>query len=149
MPGGNTPVNTNELLARESIRATMAKYTIASDFYDTDRYLSCFADTATLAFEYFPGIGPLELIGKPKITEFASNLFTKINTKSFKLYGGFSRHHLTSCAIELCSGSEANALTYCLVFNESGAAHTGSYKDLFQKINGDWLIVHRYWCAEK
>jgi hypothetical protein len=52
-----------ELIARESIRQTMARYSIAGDNFDADESITCFTDDSVLEFVNFTGVGDVTLEG--------------------------------------------------------------------------------------
>lgn len=142
-------MKTDELLARECIRHTMGKYSIAGDDYDVEEYLTCFADDAILEFDNFPGLGPVRREGLDAIREFVAGFFTSARQAEADGTGGGHRHHLTTCRIDLTGPDTASARTYCLAFNRSGFESSGYYTDRFRKVGDDWLIVHRRWSDEQ
>ena len=60
----------DELLARECIRHTMARYSMAGDDFDAQEYISCFTEDAVLEFVDFPGMGDLQFSGREAILGF-------------------------------------------------------------------------------
>ena len=141
-------MTSEEKLAIESIRQTMARYTIAGDEYDAESYLTCFSENAVLEFDYFPGKGHLRLEGKQDIAQHTSGFFDALNSGSYEMPGKFARHHLTTCKIDLISETQAEAQTYCIVCTANGAEHSGKYLDRYHRIDGKWLIEYRRWALE-
>jgi len=139
----------DELLARECIRHTMARYSMAGDDFDAQEYISCFTEDAVLEFVDFPGMGDLRLAGREAIFEFVSNFFGAVKRGETPLPGGFMRHHLTTCRIDVDDGDSARARTYCIEFNRNGAEHSGVYTDLFRRQDAAWLIASRQWRPDR
>jgi hypothetical protein len=52
------------------------------------------------------------------------------------------RHHVTSRAIELEADS-GSARSYFLAMTEVGPDHWGRYRDVFVRVDGEWLIGRR------
>jgi len=136
-----------ELLARESIRRTTDKYTMASDDYDEDRYITCFTDDAVLELDPFLGKGYLRLEGRQAIYEFVADFFGAAKSGAETLPENSTRHHITSGEIEFIDSKSANTKNYCLVVDSNGVQHSGTYTGIFRKEGDDWLIAHRKWSA--
>lgn len=137
-----------ELLARESIRCTMEKYTMSGDDFDEDRFVSCFTDDAVLEFDPFPDKGHVRLEGRPAIREFVSEFFGPMKSGAITLPAGVVRHHLTSGEIEFVGSETAAARNYCLAVNSEGVQASGLYTSTFRKEGDQWLIVHRKWSVD-
>ncbi|MFV8819832.1 nuclear transport factor 2 family protein [Haliea sp. E17] len=138
-------MNIEELLARESIRQTMARYSIAGDDFDADEYITCFTADAVMEFVNFPGIGDLKLEGREAIYEFVSGWFGAVQRGETPVPGGFMRHNLTTCRIDLDGADAARSRTYCVVFNTNGAESSGVYTDQWRREGAHWLLEHRRW----
>ncbi len=137
-----------ELKAREAIRHTMSVYSIAGDAFDADTYLTCFTEDAVLAFTNFPGMGDLRMEGRAAIGEFVTGWFAAVTSGAAPLPGGFMRHHITTCRIDLEDADHARAHSYCIEFNRNGAEHCGTYTDQFRREQGRWLIASRTWTPD-
>ena len=135
----------DQLIARESIRQTMARYSIAGDDFDADEYITCFTDNGVMEFVNFPGVGDLKLEGREAIYAFVSNWFGAVKRGEAAIPGGFMRHNLTTCRIDLIDADQANARTYCIVFNANGAESCGVYTDQWRRVDDRWLLAHRRW----
>ncbi len=142
-------MNLEELLARESIRQAMARYSIAGDDFDADEYISCFCDDGIMEFVEFPGVGDLKLDGRQAIYDFVSNWFGAVQRGEAAIPGGFMRHNLTTSRIDLVDAGHATARTYCIVFNENGADSSGIYTDEWRRVGEQWLIAHRRWKPDR
>jgi len=138
-------MNLEELLARESIRHNMARYSIAGDDFDAEEYIACFCADGVMEFVAFPGVGDLKLEGRDAIHAFVSNWFGAVQRGEAAIPGGFMRHNLTTCRIDLVDADHATARTYCIVVNENGADASGVYTDEWRREEGGWLLAHRRW----
>lgn len=137
-----------ELLARESIRKIIEKYSMAGDEYDEDKYISCFTDDAIMEFDPFPGQGQVRLEGTKAIGEFVASFFGALKSGTVKLPGEFARHHIAMNEIELTGSDTAKAKSYCLVTSKEGLQNTGIYTGTFKKSGDNWLITHRKWTPD-
>ncbi len=137
-----------ELLARESIRKIIEKYSMAGDEYDEDKYISCFTDDAVMEFDPFPGQGHVRLEGNKAIREFVAGFFGALKSGSVKLPGEYARHHIAMSEIELTCSETAQAKSYCLITSKEGLQNTGIYTDNFKKVGNEWLITHRKWTPD-
>lgn len=138
-----------ELLARESIRDTMARYSIAGDEFDVEAYLSCFVEDGVMEFAEFPGQGHVLLEGKAAIREFVEGFFGALKSGKAAVPGKFMRHHLTSSRVDFEDGETARAKTYALYADDSGVNTSGIYTDLLKKAGDRWLIARRRWAVDK
>jgi hypothetical protein len=141
----STVMTVDELLAREAIRDTLARYNSAGDRMLVDEYVAVFAPDAT--FEP----GELTLHGRDEIRRWltagvqvggaAPGSAPPEGDRGGR--GHFVRHHLTTCRIDLDGPTEASVRTYFAVYTEIGPDHCGYYKDRFVKQGDEWLIAHR------
>ncbi len=137
-----------QYLAREAIRDTLDRYSVAGDECDLEGYVACFAPDAVLEFVDFPGLGDLRFEGIAAIREFAGGFFRSVQSGQSAVPGGQMRHHLTTCRIDLLDDGEAEVLTYCIAITGSDAPHSGTYRDRFRRSGERWLIAHRQWRVE-
>jgi hypothetical protein len=120
----------DDLLAREAIRLTMARYNINGDRGRLPALAACFAEDGVLEF-----LGK-RLAGRAAIAE---GLKTP-NKMSPDLR--VMRHNLTTSLIEV-EGDRATGRSYFQVVTDIGADQGGLYADTFARIGGQWLIAHR------
>ena len=138
-----------ELLARESIRDTMARYSIAGDEFDVDAYLACFIEDGIMEFAEFPGQGHVLLEGKAAIRKFVEGFFGALKSGKSAVPGKFMRHHLTSSRVDFEDADNATAKTYALYADDSGVNTSGIYTDRFRKVGERWLIARRKWAVDR
>ena len=138
-----------ELLARESIKHTMAKYSMAGDEFEVEDYVSCFTEDGTMEFANFPGQGHLLFNGREEIREFVSGFFGAVKRGDAALPWTFMRHHITTCRIQLIDENSARAKTYILYSSNHGVENSGIYTDEFRKVGDHWLIASRNWTVDE
>ncbi len=136
-------MTTDELLAREGIRATLAYYTMAGDRLRADELAACFTEDGILESEFVPESDAFHFAGREAIKGWL-NRWTRAPEAEHKTHAAtFVRHHLSTCAIELISPDAAKARTYWTAYTDIGPDHCGYYLDTFEKMGDSWLIVHR------
>ena len=134
-----------ELLAREAIRALMARCTQAGDSLRADEYASCFTVDGVFLTESAGGGPGLHCTSRAEILAWQTD-----KRKPGKGMGQtgpvpltFARHNLSTCKIEVTGPDSARARTYWHVNTDIGPDHSGVYRDTFRRIDGEWLIAER------
>ncbi len=144
----------DEMLAREAIRALMARCTQAGDSLRGADYAGCFTEDGTLQTEVAgTGLG-LDLQSRAEILTWHTE--KREPGKGMGTSGAvplkFARHNLTTCQIELTGPDSAKARTYWFVHTNIGPDHAGVYRDTYACVDGEWLIATRRvkteWAAE-
>jgi hypothetical protein len=128
-----------ELLAREGIRQTMAEYTMAGDRLRVDDFVAAFTEGAVLESEGVPDSDAFRYEGREAMRAW----FTRWKGTPTTTQASFVRHHLSTSHIELTGPATAKARTYWLAITDIGPDHSGSYLDVFRKVDERWLIEHR------
>jgi len=124
-----------EVIAREAIRNTLSRYTLAGDRGQLHELARCFAEEGVLDVE-----GGWVARGRREVFERTSSALPSTeNQRDSPLL----RHHLSTQVIELVSETEARAWTYFSVLSEKGLDHQGRYIDRLRRVGGEWLIAHR------
>lgn len=132
----------DEMLARESIRHTIASYCVAGDSRAVDDFVSLFADDAVFEFAGFPPLPGFRFEGREAIDPKARwKRYAELERSSRG--ASFVRHNLTTCRIDLTSPETAKARTYFAVFTDIGPDHAGVYADELVKRDDRWLFAHR------
>jgi hypothetical protein len=124
-----------ELVAREQIRETIARYAHCAD---TGRF-------AELA-ELFTADGVLEIDGRPPLAgRVAIGEFLGATKSSLAstLERPYIRHHLSSVTIDVHGPDDASARSYFLAITERGPDHWGRYRDRLTRVDDRWLFQHR------
>lgn len=144
----------DDMLAREAIRATMARCTQAGDSLRAEVYAACFTEDGTLQTDTAGGGAGLDLKSRAEILAWQSAMREpgKGLGQSGAVRLTLARHNLTTCQIELTGPDSATARTYWFVHTNVGPDHAGVYRDTFRKVGGLWLIAARRvkteWVAE-
>lgn len=136
-----------EAIARENIRATLARYTWAGDHGDVEGLVSTFAAHGTLEIK---GVDVYR--GQQAIREAVAGGFGRVPSgdedaagESATVWGEAARfsHHLASTRIEFESADRARSWTYFVVWGPRGADHWGRYSDQLAGEGEQWFFVHR------
>ena len=135
-------MNVDELLAREAIRHTMTRYTMAGDRLRADEFVAVFTENAVLASEGVEESDVFRHEGRDAIREWIARWSSR-SAAAQSPRATFVRHHLSTSLIELTGPDEAKARTYWVAYTDIGPDHCGYYIDVFRKIGEDWLIAER------
>ena len=135
----------DDLLAREAIRALMARCTQAGDSLRGEDYAGCFTEDGTLQTEMAGGSMGLDLRGRAEILAWQLGMHDPGEGMGTGMAVPlkFARHNLTTCKIELTGPDSATARTYWFVNTNIGPDHSGVYRDTFRRVDGEWLIAAR------
>lgn len=135
-------MNLDELLAREAIRDTLAKYNVSGDRLKIDDYVSCFTEDGIMETEHRDPAFVFRYEGRPAIRAWQQRWLD--GTAGGGVHQAtFARHHLSTCKIDLTAPDTADVRTYWVAWTDVGPDHAGYYLDLFRKVGDDWLIAHR------
>lgn len=135
-----------ELLAREAIRDTLARYNTSGDRAMAEDYAACFTRDGIIETADRRGGKGLYFAGRDAILKWQTewkNAPKGTQDASVKRSAQFVRHNLTTCKIDLTGPDTAKARTYWMVITDIGPDHSGVYVDEFRKEDGQWLIAHR------
>jgi hypothetical protein len=135
----------DEMLAREAIRALMARCTQAGDSLLGEDYAGCFTEDGTLQTAMAGGGAGLDLKSRAEILAWQTSLREpgKGIGSGTAVALKFARHNLTTCQIEITGPDSATARTYWFVNTNIGPDHAGVYRDTFRKVGTEWLIATR------
>jgi 3-phenylpropionate/cinnamic acid dioxygenase small subunit len=136
------PENLDELLAREAIRHTMTRYTMAGDRLRTDEFIAVFTQDAVLASEGVEESDAFRYEGREAIRGWISR-WSRRSGAGKSSSATFVRHHLSTSQIELTGPDTAKARTYWVAYTNIGPDHCGYYIDVFRKTGEGWLIAER------
>ena len=135
-------MSVEELLAREAIRDTMAKYNTSGDRLKVDDYVACFTEDGIMESEFVPEDKAFRYAGKAEIRAWQMRwLDRKPGDTVHK--ASFIRHHLSTSKIDVTGPDTAKARTYWVAWTDIGPDHAGYYLDDFRKVQDQWLIAHR------
>jgi hypothetical protein len=131
IPGESMTIE--ELIARESIRDTLAAYNMAGDRMKVEEFVGVFTPDAIYESSGF------HLVGHDAIRGWLTGRSATADGPRVK----FVRHNITTCKIDLLGPEEATARTYYSVNTDIGPDHCGYYVDRLRPVDGRWLIAHR------
>jgi hypothetical protein len=132
---GSAVMDVSELVAREEIRETLARY---HHFGDSAR----FTEMAAL----FALDGVLEIKGESAISGRAAivDFLNGVNRDVVALSDvPMLRHYATNVTISVASEREATAASAFFVVSETGLDHWGRYRDRLVPADGGWRFAHR------
>lgn len=132
-----------ELLDRESIRHTLASYTMAGDRLRTDDFIAVFTDDAILETDGVPAEDAFRYQGRDAIRTWMSRWREQPTQGTSVHQATFVRHHLATCLIHFDNDHTARTRTYWTAYTDIGADHAGVYVDVLRKSGDRWLIAHR------
>lgn len=132
-----------ELLAREAIRATIERYTMAGDRLDVAAYAECFTIDGIMESEHRDTAQCFRYAGRAEILAWQTRWRDRTFSGEKVHQASFARHHLTTSAITMQDAEYASARTYWQAWTDIGSDHAGYYVDTFRKEDGQWLIAHR------
>ncbi len=132
-----------ELLAREAIRDTMAKYNVSGDRLKVDDYAACFTEDGVIESEEAPGKLIFRYAGREAIRDWQNRWRNREPGQNAVHGASFVRHHLSTCKIDVTSEGTATVRTYWVAWTDIGPDHHGVYVDDFRKEGEDWLISRR------
>ena len=135
-------MNLDELLAREAIRHTMARYTLAGDRLRAEEFVAVFTEDAVLASEGVDESDTFRHEGREAIREWMAR-WSRRGEAAQSPAATFVRHHLSTSQIELTGPDTAKARTYWVAYTDIGPDHCGYYIDRFRKTGEEWLIAER------
>jgi SnoaL-like domain len=124
-----------ELVAREEIRETLARYHHAGDSGRFADMAALFAPDGVLEIK-----GEQTVEGRAAIVEFLSGVNRDVVAMSSV---PMLRHYSTNVTLTVASPAEATAASAFLVLAESGLDHWGRYRDRLVPGDGGWRFAHR------
>ena len=124
-----------ELLAREAIRDTIARYAAFVDRGQFDALVALFTEDATLEAGDLPPAA-----GRDGIRALLQGVGTRLAAAEPQPY---IRHHVSSLVIDVETPSAARATSYFLAVTARGLDHWGRYRDRLVAVGDRWLFQHR------
>lgn len=132
-----------DLLAREAIRDTLAKYNVSGDRLKIDDYAACFTEDGVIEAEHEDPAFAFRYEGREAIRAWQTRWLDRTMSGAGVHQATFARHHLSTCKIDLAEPDTANVRTYWVAWTDIGPDHAGYYLDRFRKVGQEWLIAHR------
>jgi hypothetical protein len=141
-----------ELVARERIRDSLARYTWSGDALRLDELAQAFCEDGTLEIR---GRAPAK--GRAAIVELLGGVVSgavdplRRAPKEASTSSGarrIVRHNLTNIRFVAVEPDHAHVECYFTVLTEIGLDHYGRYRDTFVPVGDEWLIRHRFVSAD-
>ncbi|OBJ04466.1 hypothetical protein A5660_18510 [Mycobacterium alsense] len=126
-----------ELVAREQIRDTLARYNWSGDAGRLDGLAETFCADGVLEIR---GLRPLR--GRTEIASFLRGV-TQPGAADTAGVKPVVRHNLTNVLFTALSPQRAEVSSYFTVVTRVGLDHFGRYRDTLAPEGGTWLIKHR------
>lgn len=125
-----------ELVAREQIRDTLARYNWSGDAGRVDGLAETFCVDGVLEIR-----GATPLRGRTEIVAFlggvTANIADNVDVKPVV------RHNVTNLLFDAVAPDQAQVSCYFTVVTHVGLDHFGRYRDTLVPDGGTWLIKHR------
>jgi hypothetical protein len=132
-------LSVSELIVREAVRETLARYNHAGDR----------GRLAELAAQFTPD-GVLEVVGGRRLEGRAAiieGLGGVVRHSADEAPSGglppIVRHHVSSVLIHDVTPEQAAADSYFAVLTRDGLDHWGRYRDVLVPVGDRWLLAHR------
>lgn len=132
-----------DMLAREAIRDTLAKYNVSGDRLKVDDYAACFTEDGVIEAEHADPAYAFRYEGRAAIRAWQARWLERTLAGEKIHAASFARHHLSTSKIDLTGPDSADVRTYWVAWTDIGPDHAGYYLDRFRKVGEDWLIAHR------
>lgn len=129
-------METWELVARERIRDTLARYNWSGDAGRLEGLAETFCADGVLEIR---GFAPLR--GRAEIVTFLSGVATDV-TRDVKAKP-IVRHNVANVLFGELAREQAQVASYFTVVTNIGLDHCGRYRDTFVPEGDTWLIKHR------
>src|SRR5689334_15878707 len=123
-------MDTSELIARELIRETIARYAHCADGGRFGELAALFTEDGVLEIHERP---PLR--GRTAIAQFLGQTRESLASTLARPY---IRHHTSSLSIDVLGPDEASARSYFLAITDRGPDHWGRYRDLLVRVGDQW-----------
>jgi hypothetical protein len=144
-------METWELVARERVRDTIARYTWSGDAYRLDDLAQTFCEDGVLEIR-----GQEPLVGRAAIIAFLgrsegdgpgdddARRAARLAAAESSGVKRIVRHNLTNVRFLEVTPERARVASYFTVVTEIGLDHYGRYRDSFVPVGEEWLIEHRF-----
>lgn len=128
-----------ELIARERVRDTLARYNWSGDAGRIDDLVQTFCVDGELEIR-----GLVKLRGRDAIAEFLRSVAADDRNALERRTKRVVRHSLTNTRFADMTPESVSVASYFTVISEIGLDHCGRYGDVFVPVGDDWLIRSRF-----
>jgi SnoaL-like domain len=127
-----------ELIAREQIRDTLARYNYAGDAGRPDDLAATFCADGVLEIRGLPPV-----TGRSEIAAFLGGVTDKVAADAQASARHYVRHNVTNVVFADLTPERAEVSSYFTVLTHIGLDHYGRYRDVLIPAGEEWLIRHR------
>jgi hypothetical protein len=127
-----------ELLAREQIRDTLARYNWSGDAGRIDGLAETFCADGVLEVR---GLDPLR--GRSEIVAFLGGVTSNVAVNVDVAVKPIVRHNVANVLFTELTPDQAHVSSYFTVVTHIGLDHFGRYRDILVPDGDTWLIKHR------
>lgn len=132
----------DDLLAREGIRDTVARYNSYSDAGRFDPLWELFADDAVMELDGDDGATTV-YDGRENIKRIFTGAQQRVQVQLETAGPTSIRHFTATHQIDLVDADHASGRCYFAVIIDSGLDHWGRYVDRYVRVGDDWKFAHR------
>lgn len=129
-----------ELLIREQVRDTLARYNQSGDSGNVAELAQCFTPEGVLEIKFVKG--RREARGRDEIFTMLT-MRAEGSNASDGLAHRFVRHNLSTVLVHSVTSGRAESSAYFVVYTADGPDHWGRYRDVLVPFDGKWLLQHR------
>jgi len=126
-----------ELVARERVRDTVARYNWSGDAGRIEDLTQCFCAEGELEVR-----GVTIARGRDAIAAFLGGV--KQPAAQANAVKRIVRHNVANIRFTEVAPEQVSVSSYFTVFTEIGLDHYGRYRDVFVPVSDEWLIRHRF-----
>lgn len=127
----------DELLRREGVRDTVARYNACGDQGDVAGLAACFAPDGVLAI-----VGREPYVGPDAIVAGLTETFRRDADDPAPAIEHL-HHHVAGLHVVASSPEEVRTVCYFSALTQVGLDHWGRYRDRFVPIDGQWRFARR------
>jgi uncharacterized protein (TIGR02246 family) len=126
-----------ELLIREGVRDTIARYNTSGDQGDVPGLADCFTPDGTMAIK-----GRDPYVGRDAIVDGLTQTFRR-DPDDARPALGYLHHSVTTLHFVDVTAAEVRTTAYFSVLTRVGLDHWGRYRDRLVPVDGRWLFALR------
>ncbi|RAV02814.1 nuclear transport factor 2 family protein [Mycolicibacter senuensis] len=130
----------DELIARENVRDTYARYNHAGDRGQLEQLSACFSEDGILEVK-----GGFTARGRGEIVAALSDLGPRVARTDTPPPGAHHivRHYVANLLFTAVHPERIETQAYFVVFQVDAADHWGRYRDVLVPVGDRWLFAHR------
>ena len=134
-------MTSEDALAYEQIRRTIAQYGLDVDAGRFEALTELFTPTGVLVIDRFDE-DTFELAGRSEIASYLARSAAARTADPMR--GAYRRHHVSTTLLSLKSGTSARGECYFLAVMSHGIDHWGRYEDTYRVHHDVWRFHRRH-----